>query len=212
MASPTASGKKKRNIPACIKEFIANLVEVFNKFCHKPKKKCSCQLKKVLQHFVQIGCPTQMNGIDCGLFAVMNCLHILDGVAINPSIFTQEHITRLQKVLPHVLGDEKNATRFYLCSILLCLRAATSQNLLSDVILKYSKHFPLAMSMVLLLVQVSEMMALDLWDMTSMKHNQIHLVVEANSNIYLSGMKLPHLLPHHQSYLTRNHMQRIICL
>ena len=28
--------KKKRSIPACIKEFIANLVRVFNKFCLTP--------------------------------------------------------------------------------------------------------------------------------------------------------------------------------
>ena len=62
MASPTASDKKKRIIPACITEFIANLVGVFNRFCLKPKKKCSYQLKKVLQHIVQIGCPTEMNG------------------------------------------------------------------------------------------------------------------------------------------------------
>ena len=86
MVSPTAVGKKKRIIPAHIKEFIANLVGVLNKLCLKPKRKCSCQLKKVLQHIVQIGCPTQMNGIGCGLFAVMNCLHIFLGVAINPLI------------------------------------------------------------------------------------------------------------------------------
>ena len=126
MASLTASGKKNRIIPAHIKEFIANLVGVFNKFCLKPKKKHSCQLKKVLQCIVQIGCPTWMNGIDCGLFAVMNCLHIFDGVAINPSIFTQEHITRLHEVLPHMLGYEKNTTRFYICSIFPCLQAVIS--------------------------------------------------------------------------------------
>ena len=107
MASPTPSGKKKRIIPVCIKEFIANLVGVFNKFGLKPNKKCSYQLKKVLQFIVQIGCPTQTNGIDCGLFAVMNSLHIFDGVAINPLVFTQEHITRLCKVPPHMLDYEK---------------------------------------------------------------------------------------------------------
>ena len=78
-------------------------------------------IEEVLQYIVQIGCPTQRNGIDCGLFAVMNCLHIFDGVAVNPSIFTQEHIIRLGKVLPSMLGYEKNATRFYICSIFPCL-------------------------------------------------------------------------------------------
>ena len=63
MASPIASVMKKRIILACNKELIANLLGVFNKFCLKPKKKHSCQLKKVLQHIVQIGCSTLMNGI-----------------------------------------------------------------------------------------------------------------------------------------------------
>ena len=48
------------------------VVGVSNKFCFKPKKKHSCQLKKALQCIVQIWCPTQTNGIDYGLFAVMN--------------------------------------------------------------------------------------------------------------------------------------------
>ena len=56
---------------------------------------------------------------DCGLFVVMNYLHFFDGVAISPSIFTQEQITRLCKVLPHMLDYKKNATRFYIYSILL---------------------------------------------------------------------------------------------
>ena len=51
---------------------------------------------------------------DCGLLVVMNCLHIFDGVAISPLIFTEEQITRLYKVLPQMLGYKKNATRFYI--------------------------------------------------------------------------------------------------
>ena len=39
---------------------------------------------------------------------------------------------------------KKNATRFYICSLFPCLQAVISQNLLLDVISKYSKHFPLA--------------------------------------------------------------------
>ena len=38
MVNPAASGKKEWFIPACIKEFVANLVAVFNKFCLKPKR------------------------------------------------------------------------------------------------------------------------------------------------------------------------------
>ena len=43
-----------------------------------------------------------------------------------------------------MLGYEKNATRFYQCSIFPHLQAVISQNLSSDVILKYSRHFPQA--------------------------------------------------------------------
>ena len=84
---------KKTTSPQ-ITEFIANLVGVFNKFCLNPKKQ-SCQLKEVLQHVMQMGCPRQRNEIDSGLIAVMNCLHSVDGVPINELIFTQQHITTL---------------------------------------------------------------------------------------------------------------------
>ena len=60
-------------------------------------------------------------------------LTFFDGVAINPSIFTQE---------PSMLGYEKNATRFYTHSIFPCLQAVIPQNLSLDVILKYSRCFP----------------------------------------------------------------------
>ena len=58
----------------------------FQQILSQTKEEMFMPVKKVLQCIVQIGCPTQMNGIDCGLFAVMNCSHIFDGVAINPSI------------------------------------------------------------------------------------------------------------------------------
>ena len=102
---------------------------------------------------------------------MMNGLHIFDGVAISPSIFTQEHITRLHRVLPHMLGYKKNATRFYRHSILPCLQAVISQNLSLDVILKYSKCFPLAVPVILkhikIQVNASEIRTTtELWFMT----------------------------------------------
>ena len=83
ISSPTASGKKKRIISAHIKEFIANLVGVFNKTLTKE------EMFMPVEESFTMHCtnwfPTQTNGIDCGLFAVVNCLHIFD--------------TRLQSVL-----------------------------------------------------------------------------------------------------------------
>ena len=98
----------------------------------------------MLQCIVQIGCPAQTYGMECSLFVVMNYLHIFYGVVISPSIFTQEDITRLLKVLPHMFCYKKNATRFYICSLFPWLQAVISQNLFLDVISKYSKHLPLA--------------------------------------------------------------------
>ena len=111
-------------------------------------------MKKVLQCIVQIGCLTQTKGIDCGLFAVMNCLHIVDGVAINPLIFTQEQITRLCKVLPHMLGmrrmqqDSIYAVYFHAYKLIFPKK-------MSDVILKYSKHFPLAVPGIMKCVKIN---------------------------------------------------------
>ena len=134
------------------------------------------------------------------LIAVMNCLHIFYGVVINPLIITQEHITRLCEVLPHMLGYEKNPTRFCICSIFPHLYAIISQNLSSRVILKYSKCFPLAVPLIMKHIKInvngSELGTTTtnhgpgLLKMALIKHHQIHLLLEANSYIYLYGMKL----------------------
>ena len=69
-------------------------------------------IEEVLQHIRQISCPTQRNGIDSGVLPVMNGLHIFDGVYINQSIFTQNHITTIQNIFPSMLVQEKDA-RWY---------------------------------------------------------------------------------------------------
>ena len=87
----------------------------------------------------------------------MNCLHISDGVSFSHLISIQEHNTRLQKVLPYMLGYEKNAARFYICSLFPCLHIVISKYLLSDDSLKYSECFPLA---VLVLFEISKSMSM----------------------------------------------------
>ena len=121
--SPTASSKKKKKsfLPVT-KEFICKtLVGVFIKFClqNQKKKKCLCQLEESFYNAsYKLVCPTQKGWNQLWFcFDVMNCIHIfINGVAINPSkCFTQEHRTRICKVLPHILlGYEKNATRCYI--------------------------------------------------------------------------------------------------
>ena len=78
-------------------------LRVFNKFVLKLKN-CSCDASKVLMNIVQVSCPIQQNGIDCGLFAIAICLHIFEGTEIGPHIFTQQDPTKLRKYLPSLLS------------------------------------------------------------------------------------------------------------
>ena len=96
-------------------------------------------MKEVSQHITQIGCPTQRNGINCGLFAAMNCLHIFGGVPITESIFTQQLITHLHNILPFLLVQEKDTQCYYICNIFPQLKAVMVNNLLEDEIQKYAK-------------------------------------------------------------------------
>ena len=93
-------------------------------------------VEEVLQHVVQTGCPTQMNGIDCGLFAVMSF-----------SIFWMVWQSILQYLPKNLLQDY--ARLYHLCwvmrrmqqdSVFPCQQAVISQNLSLDVIWKYSRH------------------------------------------------------------------------
>jgi hypothetical protein len=52
-------------------------------------------------------CPSQSNGIDCGLFAVAIVLHIIDGVSVDDTIFDQGCITQLRTELTSHLSGVK---------------------------------------------------------------------------------------------------------
>ena len=65
---------------------------IHSTFCMSFEQVCSqdsCGVMKVLKNVVQISSPIQHNGTDCGLFAVVICLHIFDGAEVGPHIFTQ---------------------------------------------------------------------------------------------------------------------------
>ena len=96
-----------QHVPAQVKDFIQNFVKIFNKFVLKLKNH-SCDASKVLLNVVQVSCPSQQNGIDCGLFAIAICLHIFEGTEIGPHIFTQQDITKLRKYLQCLLSRDRN--------------------------------------------------------------------------------------------------------
>ena len=51
-------------------------------------------------------CPRQLNGFDCGLFAVGIVLHLVEGKVITMETFTQQDITGLRAKLTAVFGGE----------------------------------------------------------------------------------------------------------
>ena len=107
LVQPKTRSLAMKHVPAQVKEFIHNFVRVFNKFVLKMKNH-SCDIMKVLRNVVQISCPLQQNGIDCGLLAVIICLHIFDGAEVGPHIFTQHQITQPRAQLPSLLSKDRD--------------------------------------------------------------------------------------------------------
>ena len=107
LVCPKTRSLTMKHVPAQVKEFIHSFVRVFNKFVLKMKNR-SCDIMKVLKNVVQISCPIQHNGIDCGLFAVEICLHIFDGAEVGPHIFTQHEIAQLRAQLPSLLTKDRD--------------------------------------------------------------------------------------------------------
>ena len=111
LVHPKTRSLTMQHVPAQVKEFIQNFVRDFNKFVLKIKNH-SCDASEVLKNIVQVSCPIQHNGIDCGLFAVAICLHIFEGTVIGPHIFTKHDITKLRKHLPSLLAKDRNERYF----------------------------------------------------------------------------------------------------
>ena len=93
-------------------------------------KNCSCGKNKVLKHVVQVSCPIQQNGVDCGLFAGVICLHIIEGTHIDPHIFTQYEIMKLRPILPRLLVKDRNERNHDIHAILDCRMAPLPSELL----------------------------------------------------------------------------------
>jgi Ulp1 family protease len=49
-------------------------------------------------------CPIQLNGYDCGLFAIGMVLHLVDGKNLTEETFKQENITDLRQKMATFLG------------------------------------------------------------------------------------------------------------
>ena len=104
---PKIRSLTSKNCPITHQEVHSQLHQSFQQVFLKLKNH-SCGESKVLKQVVQVSCPIQWSGIDCGLFAVIICLHILEGTHIGPYIFTQYEITKLRTLLPRLLVKDRN--------------------------------------------------------------------------------------------------------
>ena len=82
------------------------MVHVFNKYILSKSE--AFQPESILQLIQSSHCTQQQNMIDCALFAIAVCFHILEGKPVDESILEQEHITELQHILPSLLNQKKN--------------------------------------------------------------------------------------------------------
>ena len=76
--------------------------------------------------------PSQNNDINCGLFAVVVVLHIIDGIAVEKTTFDQSSITDLRKELAHHLLPAvtllKHPLPAIICQEMLSLLTADDQS------------------------------------------------------------------------------------
>jgi Ulp1 protease family, C-terminal catalytic domain len=63
-------------------------------------------------------CPSQQNGIDCGLFAVAVILHLIDGIVVEKNTFDQSSITNLRKELAHHLSGVATLNKYQMPAII----------------------------------------------------------------------------------------------
>ena len=85
-------------MPVAAAAIVAEVNDFFNNFVlHKSEHTHWVHsnaelLKKVSYH----ECPSQLNGIDCGLFCVGVVLHLLDGINVNSTTFSHHDCSRLR--------------------------------------------------------------------------------------------------------------------
>ena len=68
----------------------------------------------MLKKALQVSCPSQLNGINCGLIQVIICLHINDGAQIDPTTCSQYAIPTERKMLPSMLVQNRNKRQHYI--------------------------------------------------------------------------------------------------
>ena len=92
---------KKMELLFLVKTFILHLHCFWCKYVFDDEKK----LEEVYETVHFIATPQQKNGIDCGLFVVGVCLHLLHGYDVSDKTFSQNDITSLRVNMSHKLNS-----------------------------------------------------------------------------------------------------------
>ena len=90
------------HLPSPVRKFLQTLCIFWNK--NVKSSKDNNQQNNLLKNVVLKECPQQKNSIDCGLFAVGICLHLLDGIDIQHNTFTQDNITLFRNNVSKTMG------------------------------------------------------------------------------------------------------------
>ena len=86
---------KKVKLPKIVRDFVLQVHSFWSKFVFDKK------IQEVYELVEFMPTPQQTNRIDCGLFVVGICLHLLHGFDITSKIFLQHDISLLHKNLTH---------------------------------------------------------------------------------------------------------------
>ena len=122
---------KNMELPLLLKKIVLHVHRFWCKYVFDDEKK----LEEVYETVQFIATPQQKNGIDCGLFAVGVCLHLLHGYDVSSNTFSQNDITLLRVNMSHELNS-------WVSTHSICEKVYNNPflHMTSDVILK---HFPL---------------------------------------------------------------------
>lgn len=88
-----------------MRQFLELFIKTWNCYVVYNETRKQLNLKSILEKLQTPECPQQQNGVDCGLFVLVNCIHILDGIEIKQDIYGQKEISNLRNNLAKLLED-----------------------------------------------------------------------------------------------------------
>ena len=91
----STAAKLVQKVNAFFKNFVLHLPEL-----HHLHQSDGAILRRVFYE----SCPEQLNGFDCGIFAVAVCLHLAERKPVDRTSFSQRDVTKTRRLLSGCLG------------------------------------------------------------------------------------------------------------